>query len=151
MREAMERIKQNLTESTFEVFEKMLYVFLEPTEEPGSDFDLETQIVFQGRVVKGDLRFRLSRQLAAQMAENMLGMASAEVDDKSAGDCAKEAVNMICGNFLSKYDKGQVFNLSIPVLCAYAGGKAEDTQGGCKLDFDSDNGKIGIVMTFAKR
>lgn len=146
----MEQTKQNLMESIFEVFEKMLYVFLEPTEEPGSDFDMEAEIEFQGGKVKGDLRFRLSRPLAVQMAENMLGMRDSDVDDKRASDCAKEALNMICGNFLSKYDKDGVFNLSIPVLRAYCGERAPvEQEQTCRLDFDSDNGKIGIVLTMA--
>lgn len=147
----MERTKQNLMESIFEVFEKMLYVFLEPTEEPGSDFEIEAEIEFQGGAVKGDLRFMLSRRLARQMAENMLGTRDSGIDDKSACDCAKEAVNMICGNFLSKYDKSRIFNLSIPVLRAYSGERAAEAQGQMyKLVFNSDSGKIGIVMTMAK-
>jgi CheY-specific phosphatase CheX len=147
----MEQTKQNLMESIFEVFEKMLYVFLEPTEEPGSDFEIEAEIEFRGGAVKGDLRFMLSHSLARQMAENMLGTRNSGIDDKSAGDCAKEAVNMICGNFLSKYDKNRVFNLSIPVLRAYSGERAAEARGQMyKLDFNSDSGKIGIDMTMAE-
>ncbi len=145
----MERTRQILMEAIFEVFEKMLFVFLEPSDEPGSTFDMETVIRFDGGVIKGDIRMRFPVDVASAMAQNLLGLPANEVLPRHAEDCAKEAVNMIGGNFLSKFDSGRVFHLSIPEFSRRMDQKVPEGEGIYRLDFDSDRGKLSIVLTMS--
>jgi CheY-specific phosphatase CheX len=138
-----------LTESIFEVFEKMLFTFLEPSEEPAPVFDLETAIHYDGGALTGEIRLLLSRELAASMASNLLGLGMDRVTESCAEDCAKEAVNMICGNFLDKFDRARAFNLSMPALVRPVSGGFDQRAGRHRKNFDSDHGKVGVVLTMS--
>ena len=66
----------------------------------------------------------------------------------------KEAVNMIGGNFLQKYDSSKVFDLSIPTfrngsaeLANYKDVEAADTT--WILPFESSEGLLGVKMSFS--
>ena len=146
----MEEIRQKLMESIFEVFERMLFVFLELADEPGTAFDLAASIRFDSDKTNGVCRLMVGRDLACVMAQNLMGPGDEELNDQTIEDCLKEALNMVSGNFLSKYDRGRVFNLSIPELVG--GSTASDMPGGdaeYKLDFDSDYGKMCMMMTMS--
>jgi chemotaxis protein CheY-P-specific phosphatase CheC len=143
----MQQISQLMMESIFEVFEKMIFVFLEPTEEPGSDFDLESEIRYQGGSKQGRVRILLPKELAGTMTQNMLGLDSEDITERHEHDCVKEAVNMICGNFLSKFDNKEVYNLSIPTLKIRPSEEFAPGDGIYRLDFESDNGKICIILS----
>ncbi len=95
MKGTAERIGLMLTESIFED-SKMLFTFLEPSEEPAPVFDLETAIHYDGEPY-GRNPFASLQELAASMASNLLGLGMDRVTESCAEDCAKEAVNMICG------------------------------------------------------
>ena len=143
----MEEIRLKLTEAIFEVFEKMLFVFLEPTDESGTNFEMVASIhYYDDADMKGDCRLSVSRELAATMAQNLIGFNEQDITAKCAEDCVKETVNMICGNFLSKFDNSRVFHLSIPELADYLSEEAVDKEGLYRLDFNSDYGKIGVFM-----
>jgi len=149
----MEEIRLKLTESIFEVFEKMLFVFLEPADVPGSTFDMGASIRYDSGTVSGSCRIRLPQKLAGIIAQNLHGLDKDEITGKYMEDCVKESINMICGNFLSKFDKSRIFHLSIPEVglqCCEdtADRKNEDVY---RLDFDSDYGKLGIVTTMSVR
>jgi len=51
---------------------------------------------------------------------------------------------MVCGNFLSRLDSTKVFNLSSPSF--KEPGDLESGEDICRMDFDSDNGKIGVMV-----
>ncbi len=108
-----ENIRQTLTKATFEVFEKMFFVFLEPVETAPKPYDHLSAIDFGGRAT-GTLRIMMSRGLAETMAQNMLGCDPSEVTAAMIEDCCREAANMVCGNFLRKMSEQDVFNLSLP-------------------------------------
>jgi CheY-specific phosphatase CheX len=148
----MLKIQQALTSSIFEVFERMFYVFLEPADKPDGEYHYRADINFSGPL-SGELTAIFSRPLAEVMLKNMLNVGEDEINDQLMEDCLKESLNMICGNFLSKYDSGQVFDLSIPTYAS--GRKAAGIQAGTDseavtLDFLGGRGRLSVTMTFPR-
>ncbi len=140
------KIQELLMNSIFDVFEKMFFVFLEPCDEE-MKYDLATSIEFSGPV-KGNLRAYLSTGIANSMVENMLGLETNEITDKTREDCAKEALNMIAGSFVHKLDAGKVFDLSIPAYEKKVGRFGMESPGDVNLLFDSDGMSLGVSMSF---
>lgn len=138
------KIQEMLMNSIFDVFEKMFFVFLEPYDED-IEYDLMTSIQFSGPL-KGEIKSYLSRGIASVMVQNMLGLEPKEVTDKTMEDCAKEALNMIAGNFLNKLEPKEVFDLSIPAYVKKSDKLSEDSHAALSLTFDSDNRYLGIVL-----
>jgi CheY-specific phosphatase CheX len=141
----MEKIKETMTPSIFEVFEKMFYIFLEPLDIRYDEYDMEAAISFEG-TISGDVRILFSREIVRAMVQNMLRLEGDEITGQDMEDCSKEAVNMVCGNFLSGLDSTNVFNLFTPT---FKEGQPECLGSGediCRMDFDSDNGKIGVMV-----
>jgi hypothetical protein len=68
-------------------------------------------------------------------------------------DCTKEAVNMIGGNFLQKYDSSKVFDLSIPVFENKSGVLVSQEEAASdtvwKLSFESDESMMGVRMSIS--
>lgn len=145
----MEKIKETLTVSTFEVFEKMFYVFLEPVNESDGEYELTASIDFSGPAM-GVIRVHFSRGMAEAMAQNMLNIDRRELTEKLVEDCLKESVNMICGNFLRKLDAAKVFDLSLPVLAAYPETAGRPillpSEDALELSFKSGDGTMGVVI-----
>jgi CheY-specific phosphatase CheX len=146
----MAKIRQTLTGSIFEVFERMFYVFLEPAERADDEYHYGACITFSGPL-RGELTAAFSRPLAKVMLHNMLNVGNDEMNEGLMEDCLKESVNMVCGNFLSKYDSAQVFDLSIPTYTS--GRQAPEIEAGAdseaiELNFLSGQGKLTVMMTF---
>ncbi len=147
------KMQQALTNSIFEVFERMFYVFLEPAESPDGEHPYRVAISFSGPLM-GELMAFFSRPLAETMLKNMLNVGENEINERLTSDCLKESVNMICGNFLSKHDSGQVFDLSIPTCTSglqVDGIKAATDFGALRLDFSGGEGSLIVMMTFSGR
>ena len=153
MKESMKKIEEMMRLSIFEVFEKMFYLFLEPLSIEYGEYDMESSIEFDGRI-SGEVVILLSRDIVKTMVQNMLGLGKDEITGQHMEDCSKEAVNMVCGNFLSKLDSASVFNLSIPSFSenpplppfdkgGMGGFLSENT---CRMDFDSDEGNVGVIV-----
>jgi len=130
--------------SIFEVFEKMFFVFLEPYDEV-IQYDMVTSIRFSGPM-KGEIKAYLSKSVASIMVENMLGIDPKEVSEKTMEDCAKEALNMIAGNFLNKLDTNHVFDLSIPEYEKKTSKFDKDQDAGMSLIFESDGHSLAVTM-----
>lgn len=144
MKENMKKIKEMTKLSIFEVFEKMFYVFLEPLDGEYGEYDMEVAIRFEGSR-SGEIRILLSMDIVKTMLQNMLGLKEDEITTQRMEDCSKEAVNVICGNFLGKLNSAKVFNLSMPVFSE----KSRDSglsENICRMDFDSDGGKVGVIV-----
>jgi CheY-specific phosphatase CheX len=109
----------------FEVFEKMFFIFLEPVENTNNRYDHISSIDFEGRM-KGGLSIKFSRKMAEMMARNMLGCEKDEITDHVLADCAKEAANMVCGNFLRKMSRDEIFKLGLPRYALRGRGEQED-------------------------
>jgi CheY-specific phosphatase CheX len=134
-----------LTSSIFEVFEKMFYIFLEPLYVRYDGYDMGAAISFKG-TISGDVRILLSKEIAKTMVQNMLGLEDGDIAGKDIEDCSKEAINMVCGNFLSKLYNTQLFDLSMPTFKDYQSENLESGDAICRMDFDSDSGKIGVMV-----
>lgn len=148
----MLKIRQALTSSIFEVFERMFYVFLEPADSPDGEYHYRAGINFSGPL-RGELTAVFSRPLAEAMLKNMLNVGEDEINEKLREDCLKESLNMICGNFLSKYDSGQVFDLSIPTYSSgrqVAGTRAGTDSETVMLNFLGGQGRLSVTMTFPR-
>lgn len=143
----MVKIRQTLTNSIFEVFERMFYVFLEPADGGAGEYHYRVGIRFSGPL-QGELTALFSRPLADVMVKNMLSVGDDEISDQLTGDCLKESLNMVCGNFLSKYDSAKVFDLSIPTFAAGSQTVTADPAA-MALNFTSSQGGLSITMTAA--
>ncbi|MBN2396970.1 MAG: chemotaxis protein CheX, partial [Deltaproteobacteria bacterium] len=131
--------------SISEVFEKMFFLFLEPPDDDeAGTYDMESSIRFDGSM-KGEVRVLLSRNMAKAMVQNMLGLEEDKIIPQRVEDCAKEAVNMVCGYFLGRFDSTRVFTLSAPVFREPVG-DLDLTEDACRLDFDSDGRKAGVIV-----
>jgi CheY-specific phosphatase CheX len=144
MKENMKKIQETMRLSIFEVFKKMFYIFLEPLDDESDEYDMEAAIRFEG-FLSGEIRILLSRKIAKTMIQNMLNIEEDKITEHVMEDCLKEAVNMVCGNFLGKLDSTKVFNLSIPVFKEQSG-DLEFTENACKMDFDSDSGRVCVII-----
>ena len=149
MMENMEKMKEMMGISIFEVFEKMFYIFLEPDSGQCPGYDMESVIAFGGSI-NGEVRLLLSKKIAKVMVRNMLNLEEGEITEIEVEDCTKEAVNMICGNFLAKLGEGERFDLTIPVFTKPP--EADPYQNGevIRLDFISDDGEAGMVMQLSQ-
>ena len=147
MKESMKKIEEMTRLSIFEVFEKMFFIFLEPGDDKGNEYDIEAAISFEG-FLSGAIRILLSLDILNNMLQNMLGLAEDEITTQRMEDCSKEAVNMICGNFLGKFDSTKLFKLSTPTFSQQHGSLALD-KNACRMDFEADAGKVGIVVTLS--
>lgn len=141
----MKKMRETMTPSIFEVFEKMFYIFLEPLDVGNNEYDMEAAISFESSI-SGDVRILFSRNIVKAMVQNMLGLKGDEITGQDMEDCSKEAVNMVCGNFLSGLDSTKVFNLSTPTFKEGRPQDLESKEDICRMDFDSDSGKISVIL-----
>jgi len=147
MKENMEKIEEMMRISIFEVFEKMFFIFLEPSDISDNEYNIETAIRFDGAIA-GEVKILFPSGVIKVMVQNMLGLKEDEFGAQDVEDCSKEAVNMVTGNFLGKLDSSKVLKLSIPT---FNPGRSEISLEGnaCRMDFDSDDGKVGVVLTLS--
>jgi CheY-specific phosphatase CheX len=149
MMETMEKIQEIMGISIFEVFEKMFYIFLEPSDVMYDDYVVEADIVFDGPV-NGSVRILFSPDMANAMVQNMLGLKDDEITEQDTEDCLKEAVNMVCGNLFGKLDSTKVFNLSVPTYTRQPE-SLEMRETTHRMNFDSDNGKVGVIVALSQQ
>jgi CheY-specific phosphatase CheX len=149
MMENMQKIKKTLMTSIFEVFEKMFYVFLEPADNSEWNHSTIVSICFSGPM-KGRLTACFSLGLADAMVQNMLNVEGIDITERLREDCLKEAVNMICGNFLRNIDSSKVFDLSLPV-CEVGNNEtghfaSSASEKMLRLVFMSGSGMLGVTF-----
>ncbi|MDI6686607.1 MAG: chemotaxis protein CheX [Desulfobacterales bacterium] len=143
----MKKIEEMIRISIFEVFEKMFFIFLEPLDDENNEYDMEAAIRFEG-AANGNVSIFLSTGVAETMVQNMLSLQEHEITTQSMEDCSKEAVNMICGNFLGKLNSKKVFHLSTPIFRKQPR-DIELGKNACRMDFDSDAGRVGMMATLS--
>jgi CheY-specific phosphatase CheX len=138
-----------LTRAIFEVFEKMYYIFFEPVKGDGAHYQIAATIHFGGSA-EGRIQIFLSRGIAEAMARNMLNLQEDPVDPPIMADCVKESLNMICGNFLRRFDPERVFDLTLPVLEMIPENldqSAEAVEHRMDLTFAAEGGNLRVVLT----
>ena len=111
-----EELLRQVCEETF-----MAMAFLSPVDRdecPATDLDsLPVSVEFTGQF-NGRLTLKVSRQIPAILAANVLGLddGDAPSPDQQA-DALKETLNVICGNILPLVsDATQVFNVHAPQM-----------------------------------
>ncbi len=144
MKESMKKIQEIMRRSISEVFEKMFFLFLEPPDDEDITYDMEAAIRFEGSM-SGEVRLLLSRDMAKTMVQNMLALKENGIVTQGMEDCSKEAVNMICGDFLGNLDSTRVFDLSAPIFRERLG-DLELMKNACRMDFDSDGKTVGVII-----
>jgi CheY-specific phosphatase CheX len=146
--EATQKIRTILTTSTFDVFEKMFYIFLEISDAEAHQYDLVTSISFSGQL-KGEIRLYLSNSLALAMAENMVSVARNDVTREMTEDCAKEATNMVGGAFVRTLDNTKFSQLTFPICLPNEFAVPHESSGSDReewLHFESKQGQLGIMI-----
>jgi CheY-specific phosphatase CheX len=138
-----------LLNAIFEVFEKMFFVFFEPLDEDVK-YDMISSINFTVSV-NGEIKIFFSTGLLETMVQNMLSVNQKDVTENMMEDCAKEAVNMIGGNFLHKLDSSKVFELSIPMFAKNTGVFVPQVQNQSEiawnLAFESERNFMAVSVT----
>lgn len=147
----MKELRQILIQSIFEVFEKMFYTFLEPTDARYSGFDVASGVDFRG-VLSGNITLQLSHNLAKHMVSHLLNLPLDRVTDEQIEDCVKEAASMICGSFVSRADRQNAYDYSPPKFFTILNGSrpssAEEPES-IRLNFDSDSGRASVVFSLS--
>ena len=102
----------------------------------------------------GKIHVFFTRGVAETMVQNMLSVDAGGVTDKLIEDCTKEALNMISGNFLQKYDSSKIFDLSIPVFENISGDFKPQgepvSETVWNLSFESEENLMGITLSFSQ-
>lgn len=147
MRELMKEMKEIMMAAIFDAFERMFYVFLEPVGDGCSVYDVGAAIKFSG-VIKGELKIFASEGLAKNMVQNLLGVEEKEIKEQDIEDCFKEAANIICGNFLGRFDQTKVFDLTMPLFSRLPN-ETMNERDVCRLYFDSDGERFCAVLTLS--
>lgn len=132
-----------LRTSISEVFEKMFFLYLESADRVVGSSGLKASIEFRGPH-DGAVELYFSLELLTVMAQNMLSLPAHDVGDSERDDCAREAANMVCGNFLAILDPSRRYELTIPtcvVVDTIAAMIPEDVR---RLDFVLD-GKAWVM------
>ncbi len=146
----MERMMTILGSSIFEVFEKMFFIFLDPADQEESGYEWESTISFDG-AEKGTIKIFLSDALLRAMVQNMLSISENSISSSDMEDCAREAVNMICGNFLAKFDSTKRFDLSIPLCEPITEGESDPPSYAQRLYYTCDEADRGVAIALVSR
>jgi CheY-specific phosphatase CheX len=147
--ENIKKIKELLTTAIFEVLEKMFYIFAEPVRSDNGIYHMKSAISFSGSI-NGSMQILFSKDITETMVKNMLNLEQSDITDQIIADCVKEAINMVCGNFVRKLDPERVFHLSIPTYELISGNLHRDQQISgheVSLIFASENGNIEVSVT----
>ena len=116
----MEATRDTMSQTFFEVLERLAFMFGDPCPVEGLETDseqfLHATIAFEGPVC-GTIGVAAPVGLCAEIASNILGT-DLDQDPFATGeapDAFKEILNVICGQFLTtRYGCQPVFHLSIP-------------------------------------
>ncbi len=145
--EQTKNIRQNLMRAVFEVFEKMYYIFLESVDKEALACDFSAVGIGFSGALTGSIIARFPYELSMMMAANALGMDEQEMSEQILEDCRKECLNMLCGNFLQKYDADKLFHMTLPTAFAgKAGSETVDHRQIFKLDLNFESGHIPLSV-----
>jgi len=142
----METIRKMMKDSISEVFEKMFFVFLEEDEDGPVNCDVEAAIDFSS-ILSGQMKMFFDRELLRTMTRNMLNLDDDDdLSKETLLDCAREAINMVCGNFLTKIDVSDKFTLSIPRCMDVDASHSFFGDAEHRMILVSESGKLGLMI-----
>jgi CheY-specific phosphatase CheX len=146
----MKELRQILIQSIFEIFEKMFYTFLEPSDVHYLGFDVASDVEFGGGM-SGNITLQLSHNMAKHMVSHLLNLPLDQVTDEHVEDCVKEAASMICGSFISRADRQNAYDYSPPRFFTTLDGTWPTSPAGesesIRLNFDSENGRASVILS----
>jgi CheY-specific phosphatase CheX len=141
------KIEETLMRSIFEVFERMFFIFAEPSRDPMRSCRMKASIGFEGPFT-GEMQIRIENELLKKMARNMLNLEEKDLTGPVMEDCLKEAVNMICGSFLRKVEPDHQFKLSIPIFEMISAEPVSEKQGQSEIRLDFAAEDSGFEVRF---
>ncbi len=114
----------------------------EPADPPPGSVWLECEIRYRGPV-SGRLRCWCTRDFAAQLAANILGLDPDDEEvDNGTPDALRELMNVACGHLVTAWHgTGPVFDLSIPTVTECSEAPRIDPRPGevyCQLTVDGE-------------
>ena len=145
------QLQSELLKAASSTFEKLGFVFPEPDpdeEQREAPLTYAARVVFHGPV-DGALDVRVSEDVAAEVAANMLGRFDL-ADPKLQQDALGEIANVVCGNIVPVLGRPEdVFNLDTPVAVEPAtryepGGALERTV--LELAVDEGRAELELVV-----
>ncbi len=150
-----EEIRETAVSVTSNVFETMLFTFLEPQDGgekrtppalPSTVF-LTGEIGFSGKY-SGKLRLTLPLELAKRMASNFMGLEEEEATESQAIDLVNELCNMICGNLSCRLDRALMWKIAIPQTRVVSQLEMEGDmrEPGIAVDFDADGEWVNLSI-----
>ncbi len=103
---------------------------------------LETEVTYYGQA-SGSLQCWCTREFAAKLAANLLGIEPEEGEAQVAGeDAVREFMNVLCGQLVTIWHGTEaVFNLSIPTIqecCEVPGDAGVDPKHQCRLSIEGE-------------
>ena len=134
-----------LETSIFDVFEKMFFLYLEPAESTDANACLKASIEF-GKPGEGKISLYFSEPFLMSMARNMLSSEAQELTDGDREDCAREATNMVCGNFLAMLDPSRRYDLTIPRCEGVGALSTSEAESGERLDYTIDDAPWAMAV-----
>lgn len=113
----------NVTNSIFEVMETMFYFTMEKKNKASSDlsdlFDIQSmracRVTFSGQF-SGAILLLIPKNVLGTMTQNFLGEDSDNLSEELTDGTLKEALNMIAGSALTKFDEKSYMGLGIPEM-----------------------------------
>ncbi len=145
----MKRPMTTLATSISDVFEKMFFIYLEMAEEKHEGPFLKSSMSFSGSG-SGALDLYFSDSLLTSMAQNMLSLDAGEIGKNDREDCACEAANMVCGNFLATMDPASCYDLTIPRCIEADTVEVNDGQTrGKRLDYSAGGTDWALVAVLS--
>ena len=153
----LEEMREEAVSVTLNIFETMLFTFLEPRSEKAKDHPsfcgsgpvfLRGEIGFSGSL-SGNLSLTLPLEPAKKMASNFMGLEEEKASESQAIDLVNELCNIICGNLssrLAQLDRTSAWNLAIPRTRVLSRQEMEgEGRGpGIEVDFDADGDRINL-------
>ncbi|MBN1828936.1 MAG: chemotaxis protein CheX [Deltaproteobacteria bacterium] len=139
-------MREKVKNSTSEVFEKMFYLYIEENEETVQPFVIASSIRFAGPWA-GSVTMQFTDDLIQAMVRNMLGIEDGAVGQQERADCAREAVNMVCGNFLANLEGTDHFDLGIPQIVPQPDERSALTATE-RLFFKTDGGCLRVILAY---
>jgi len=151
-----EEIHETAVSVISNVFETMLFTFLEPQDgEEGRDPSalhssavwLRGEIGFSGKY-SGTLRLTLTLRLARRMASNFMGLEEDESSESQAVDLVNELCNMVCGNLSCRLERALMWKIAIPRTQVLSHPEPEDgaTRPEISVDFDADGERVNLSI-----
>ena len=113
-------LNETISEVVCDVFEKLAFMFGEVADRDelpaAADTNVRATMTYSGATT-GSLSVTVPQEVCFEIAANVLGTDSDEIEDAQSHDALKEVLNVLCGNLLTAVaGEDPVFDLSVPEI-----------------------------------